>query len=350
MALETNQRLDFVFDSLCRKYSIKGASACIIVPDKGTWNSVFGESSNGVPIKTEMLMGISSNTKTFISALMLKLQESSKLSLDDTIGKWIINKKNINGKITIRQLLNHSSGLFDFTENPSFMDSINSDQKRIWKKESILEMVGNPYFKPGKGWEYSNTNYILAGIIIERVMNKPIETALQELIFSPLKLRNTYYYPQQIPDKEIAHQWTINIQDSCIDLASIGWSNNALFSMASSSGAIMQTAEDNAKFWHHLFSGNIINKNSLKQMMEFIATDDQARYGLGLYKYYRESALNNITCFGHGGTNFGFVNNNIVDSNSGICITVLTNQDSIDEDVLLFDLIANLHKVVLAKH
>jgi len=65
---------------------------------------------------------------------MLKLQEGGLLTLDDTIGKWIINKPNILGKITIRQLLNHSSGLYDYTQNPGFFDSVNADLTRYWKR------------------------------------------------------------------------------------------------------------------------------------------------------------------------------------------------------------------------
>ncbi len=342
-----DQRLTIVFDSICKNYALQGATACIIFPNTETWTAVYGESYAGVSIRKDMLMGISSNTKTFIAILMLKLQEMHKLHLNDTIGKWIANKKYINGQITIRQLLNHTSGIFNFTEYPSFIDSVNANHKRVWKKEDLLNLINSSYFEAGKGWKYSNTNYIIAGIIIEMIMNKPVEAVLQELIFIPQELRNTFYYPQQIPTNEIAHQWTINMNSKMVDLSTIGWSNIALFSMASSSGAILQTAEDNAKMWNKLFLGKIINQNSLREMMEFVDAEDNVSCGLGIYKYDAKSAINNRTSYGHGGTNFGFASNNIVDSISGLCISVLTNQDKIDEDMLLTDLIGNLQKVVL---
>ncbi len=339
-------KLNQVFDSLCIKYALQGVSACIIVPDIGIWTGVYGASCAGVPIRKDMLMGIGSNTKTFIAALMLKLQEMHKLSLDDTIGRWIVNSRNIDGHIKIRQLLNHTSGIFNFTDHPHFMDSLNAYPTKIWKKEELLNLVKRPNFQCGKGWAYSNTNYILAGIIIEKVMNKPIERVLQELIFMPIGLVNTYYYPQQLPSGEIAHQWTKNIKSSTIDLATINWCNNALFSMASSSGAIMQTAEDNAKFWHNLFSGQIINQNSMKAMMDFVDADDNASYGLGIYRYSKKSAINNRTSYSHGGSNFSFTNANLVDSTSKVCYSVLTNQDIVDEDDLLINLIGNLQRVI----
>jgi len=344
----TSQRLDMVFDSLCLKYTLKGASAAILVPNTGTWTRAYGESYAGAPIRKDMLMGIGSNTKTFVASLMLKLQEMKKLSLDDTIGKWVINKKNIRGQITIRQLLNHTSGIFSFTEHPHFFDSVNADPFRIWQKEELYGFVNAQYFTPGKGWRYSNTNYVLAGIIIEKVMNKPIETLLQEMIFTPQGLTNTFYFPQQAPSLEIAHQWSKSINNtSLIDLATIGWSNNAMFSMASSAGAIMQTAEDNAKFWDKLLSSKIINQSSLNEMMTYADIGGGDGYGLGIFRYTKNVGINDRTFYSHGGTNIGFINENMVDSTSRICFSILTNQDDISNDDLLAVFISALQKVTI---
>ena len=103
----------------------------------------------------------------------------------------------------------------------------------------------------------------------------------------------------------------------------------------------MATAEDNVRFWDKLYSGNIINSNSLQEMMTFINIGGNKKYGLGIF---RTSNFNNRVVFHHGGTNIGFINENIVDSISGVVISVLTNQDSISNALLQQRLIAPLHR------
>lgn len=341
-------RLDKVFDSMCTKLKIKGASAALLVPDGGTWKGVHGISRAGVPINSDMVFGIGSNTKPFVSACMLKLQEAGKLNLDDTIGKWIINKPNISGKITIRQLLNHSSGLFDYTQNPGFFDSINASLTRYWKKEDVLHLVETPNFTPGLKWDYSNTNYLLAGIIIEKVTGKSIEAALREQVIAPAGLTHTYYYPFEMPSPVRADQWSMDFGTGKMidpELTFNNYSPISMFSMAASAGCIMQTAEDNVQFWHKLTSGGIINAASFDQMRQYLSLGGGDGYGLGLFFYSK--SLNGRSFYSHGGTFIGYINENMVDTTSHICISVLTNQDSIDNNRLLGYVIGAMHKVTL---
>jgi D-alanyl-D-alanine carboxypeptidase len=341
------QRLQFVLDSVCTKYKIKGATAAVLYPGAGTWKGAHGISYDNSNITTDMLMGIGSNTKTFISALVLKMQEQSLIDLDDSIGTWIHNKPNINGAITIRQCLNHTSGIFSYTENDAINDSIDRNPGKTWQRDELLALAQAPYFQPGKGWSYSNTNYIIAGIIIEQVLGKPVEQAMHEMILAPAGLNNTYFYGEGNSAASMPHQWSMNITGQYMTDLNIMFPSlhNNLFSMANTAGAMVSTAEDNAMFWHKLTTGQIINANSLKEMETWISIGSGDGYGLGMFFYSRK--LNLRSFYSHGGTFFGFINDNMTDTTSGVCISVLTNQDSIDNNRLLLSVIGSLHKVTL---
>lgn len=342
-------RLQFVLDSVCTANKIKSASVAVLVPEGGIWKSTFGESYPGVPMQTEMLLGIGSNTKTFSSALLLKLQEAGKVSLDDTIGQWIHNKPFVDGQITIKQCLNHTSGIFSYTSFPSLNDSILADPFRVWKFEDMLDFLNAPSFPKGTSWEYSNTNYIIAGIIIQSILGKDLATCYKENFFVPLGLNNTILYPQQTSGLEMAHPWTMNNPDNKLEdmLSWSGYSNAALFSMAGPAGGIMSTAEDNVKFWNQLMNGKIIDSASLNKMLTFInlgySSGHLVGYGLGIFRYSSFWHGHTILC--HGGTLPGFLNENAVDQKTGICISVLSNQDSIGNGALFSSIVQALHNV-----
>jgi D-alanyl-D-alanine carboxypeptidase len=348
-------RLQFVLDSICNHYNIKGASAAVLVPNAGLWKGTHGESGTGQPITTDMLFGINSNTKTYVSTLMLRLQELGYINMNDTIGTWIQNQPNINGQITIKQLLNHTSGLYSFTDTSAFFDSCFSDPARIWQPEQMLQFVYAPYFAPGTGWHYSNTNYVLAGLIIKQIMNQPLSASLSAYVFNPAALSNTIFFPQQTSTAPGPDLWSTWFSGSYLEdiMTTYGYENNAMFSMAYSAGAIMATAEDNAQFWHKLISGQIINATSLNEMMQYvdigISYGRPVGYGLGIFRYQDMPIYmyGGHTIYEHGGTNMGFINENCVDSVTGVTITVLTNQDSIDNSILFANVMPALHKVTM---
>lgn len=333
-----------VLDSVCKKNNIKGVSVAIYRPGEGIWTGVYGESHAGVPITPDMHFPIGSNTKTFIATLILKMQENGLLNINDTIGTWI-QHPHVNGQITIKQMLNHTSGLYNYTNNDDFFIALNSDYNKIWNPEDMLQFIDTPSFAAGKSWEYSNTNYLLAGIIISKIMSKPVEQVLRDMILTPQNLNHTYFFPQEQPDGVIPHGWSeygtpLKLTDMYVEL---GYTNTAFLSMATTAGAIISTAEDNVKFWNLLMTGKIINSSSLALMKDFVTINTQNAYGLGLFRY---SKLNGRVIYDHGGTCFGFLNENAYDSVAGTCITVLSNQDSIDNNMLFTRVIAPLHKIV----
>lgn len=340
--------LQYMLDSLCKKNNIKGASAAVLVPGMGTWKGAAGLSHGNVKLATDMWLPIGSNTKTFTAALMLKLQEEGKLNLDDTIGKWIQGVKNVSGKITIRQMLNHTSGLFNYTDANAFSDSMNASYTRVWQPEEMYQFIDTPDFAPGSSWEYSNTNFLLAGIIIKKIQGEPFEVTVRNKILNPQSLSKSIVFPQETPGGIIPHGWSDHGNGSYLEdmQATYNWDNTSFLSMATSAGAIVSTAEDNVKFWDALMTGKIINSASLAQMTKTVPVSGTASYGLGIMRYTDVNGAGRVV-YCHGGTCFGYINENLRDSLNGICITVLSNQDSVYNNLLFNRVIVPMHKYLL---
>jgi D-alanyl-D-alanine carboxypeptidase len=332
---------------VCSALEIKGVSAAVLVPNVGIWKKAYGESHAGVPIKTDMIFTIGSNTKTYIAALILKLQEQGKLSINDSIGKWIQNKPYTNGKVTIKQLLNHTSGFGDFSYNPEFIEAIRSDFERVWQPEEMYPFFQAPYFTPpGSAFQYSDQNTLLAGLVIEAVTGEPGEKSMRKLVLSPVNLPKTVYYPFESTNLAIPHSWSADYNADGIleDLdANYGYSRVAFCSADNAAGGMMSTVEENVKFWNSLMSAKIINQNSLNQMKTFVSTGIP-NYEYGLCLVNTPNGYNGRTILSHNGYVPGSVNDNLYDTTSGVCIAVLTNQDKL----LSFNpLMEALHKVTL---
>ncbi len=340
-------RLKIVLDSTCKALDIKGASVAVLVPNTGIWKAAYGESHTSVPINSDMIFTIGSNTKTYVAALMMKLHEKGLLNISDTIGKWIVNKPYVDGKITIKQLLNHTSGLGDFSYNPLFIEAIKADFYRIWQPEEAYPYFEPPYFTtPGSSYQYSDQNTVLAGIIIEKITQKPLKFSMRELILAPAGLNNTVYYPFESTTLTIPHSWSADYNNSGIleDLdENYGYSRIAFCSADNAAGGMLSTAEENVRFWNSLMNGKIINRNSLELMKQFGPTQSPAfQYGLCLVQ--TPNAYNGRTILSHNGYVPGSVNDNGYDIESGVCISVLTNQDKYLD---LSPVLSALHKVTL---
>ncbi|MBW1814342.1 MAG: beta-lactamase family protein [Deltaproteobacteria bacterium] len=153
------QRLQETLDREIQKYGVRGVSAAVIFPDKKVWTGVSGISHDIVLIEPDMPFAIGSITKNVVAALILNLTEEGVLSLDDSLSKWLPSYPLVDSTITIRQLLNHTSGIFMFWDNQKIWDDLKKDREKVWTPEEVLSYIQEPYFAPGEGWRYSNTNY-----------------------------------------------------------------------------------------------------------------------------------------------------------------------------------------------
>ena len=272
------QQLQNVLDEAIIEYDIKGLSAALSAPNGDIWKGASGISHDTVEVTTDMLFGIGSITKNFMASIILQLYEADSLKLSDSLYKWLPHFDNIDSTVTIKQLLNHTSGIYNFTNHPAYIDSAYVPGSRIWTPEEILEnFVLSPSFPPGSDWEYSNTNYTLLGMIIEEITGNEVVSELHNRLTIPLGLDNTYLFPDEGYEGVRSHCWMPSGGD-IIDVTALV--DTTGFSFVWTAGAIISTAEDLVKWSKGLNEGEILNDTTLA-LMRVPAPYSGGYYGLG---------------------------------------------------------------------
>lgn len=330
------QSLQEELNNIQNEHDFKGLSVAVSYKSSDIWTTAVGKSNDTLPLTPNMLIGIGSQTKTFISTIILKLQENQLLTLQDTIGKWINGYPQINPAITIQQLLNHTSGLPEYTTTNTITDSLIYNDNKFWLREELLKIVPSNVQLPGSNFSYSNTNYLLAGAIAEAITGQTIAQLLRTYIFQPCKLMHTYYPPfETINNETFAQFWTDMDGDGNFD-ATLNWNINTqplpinINTIAQDAGAIVATAEDIVMYSKNLFEGNIITKSTINNHLLAWSGFGNTNfdYGAGIFK----EIYNNQLVFTHGGTWIGQINSNLSDTNNAIYISVLSNQDKLDNE------------------
>lgn len=307
--------------------NIKGMSASVYIPGQGVWNGVSGNSFAGQPITTDMRFGIASNSKLFCSVMLLKLAEKNIISLADSLKDWLtISNPNINPNITIRQLLNHSSGISDpFFASPWF-DTINLNPTRVFTPNEVLGWVGAPLFPAGTNWGYSNTNYVLAGMVAKSATGRNLSALIRDSILTPLNLNNTFIDVEEPVNGTIAHRWWNSIDYH--DTSRVG-----LNSAVGYAGSIFSKASDMAQWYTALFNGQVINQSSMNELTGFLTTSNPAyQYGLGLSREVTQG----YQYWGHGGRTWGYKSKMIYDTCLHVTVAGLANSDPAGMDGVTF--------------
>ena len=301
------QKLQNVLDNGIKKYDVKGVSAAIIFSEDKKWTGTSGISHDTVTIKPDMLFAIGSITKNLVATLTLKLAEKGILSLDDPLSKWLPEYPHVNSEITIRQLLNHTSGIYMFWSNQKIWDDLIKDRTKIWTPDEVLTYINEPYFKPGEGFRYSNTNYLLLAMIITEATGSTLSSEFNEYFWEPLNIKSACLsIEESIPDNQ-AHVFGDNFNDdgSYLDLTFLPRESHE--SITYGSAGIFMTAEDLALWCHSLFEGKILNQQSMDEMLQFVTfrpSGNMTGYGLGV-QIFKKKYSNGKKALGHGGANIG---------------------------------------------
>jgi D-alanyl-D-alanine carboxypeptidase len=288
--------------------------------DSGTWNCASGapqlDSRN--PMSPIGWFRIGSVTKTFLSALVLQLIGEGKLGLDDTVERWIPGLVPGGHQITLRQLLNHTSGLHNYTDDLPSNAAIIADRFKQWHpRETVAAAVKHaPLFEPGTSRSYSNTGYLILGMVIERATGRPWETELEQRILRPLDLRHTLApsNAQALPEPH-AHGY-LPVDGLLIDVTEFNPS------CAGAAGGIASTAGDLNRFFRALLTGGLLESAQLQAMQTTVATDiAEVRGGLGLGQW---TLPNGLALWGHVGGFFGYhtFSHHTVDSSRQVTISV----------------------------
>jgi D-alanyl-D-alanine carboxypeptidase len=179
-----------------RGFQVPGTVLGVSVPGQGDYVGVSGSASSTdlEPITADARFRIASITKTFVATVILQLVGECRLDLDDTIAQWqpTVGDADI---ITVRELLQHTSGLPDYQSTATFDDEFQSHPFRIWNHQELVSLIAGqpPAFTPGTSWKYSNTNYLLLGLIAEAVTGQPLERLVTDRIIDPLGLEATSF-------------------------------------------------------------------------------------------------------------------------------------------------------------
>ncbi len=310
-------RLQEAMDESIKNSGVAGVSAAIIFPDGKMWKGASGISYEDVPATTDMLFDIGSIGKNFQAALCLKLVEEGLLSLNDTLGKWLPHYSNLNGKITIRQILNMTSGIDDFVGDPKSPFRIgytNIDHEKMWTWEEIYNTyIGKPDFEPGTKCAYSSTNYIVLKQIIEKVTGTKQTTLFENRILKPYHLNYTladFFNP--IPDSmPFIHGWADTNGDGQADDIS-GYSLNWIASL--SPLFVYSTPGDMVQWIDALYNKKtVLGDKMMKEMLTFnrpVQNEPMMKgYGLGTVDINLGAILPNwqdVEIYGHLGSQFGY--------------------------------------------
>jgi D-alanyl-D-alanine carboxypeptidase len=276
---------------------VPGILMCVYKPAEGVWIGASGKAdlANGLDLKACNITRAGSTVKSFTSVTILKLAEEGKINLDDKASDYLTSSliKNIENAdvATIRQLLNHSSGIFNYIQDLRFQTASLNDLVKEWKPDELLEYARNkePYFKPGEDVSYSNTNYILLGKIIETVEVKPFYEVFGEKIFTPLNLSLTSFAATNpVPD---------GIIRGYVDFYSNFDVMNATYYSGwdyyTADGGLISNPYDLFVFLQSVMDEEIINSASYEAMTQWVTPKEQdpefytIHYGLGLFKWIR---------------------------------------------------------------
>ena len=165
-------------------------------------------------------MVVGSVTKTFVAATILQLVDEGQLSLDDSVRQHLPTLRQVSRKITVRQLLDHTSGLADVF-NEETRVGLEQHPERSWTSQEVLATLHAPWYKPGEGWAYANTNYFLLGMIVERITGSTLEEELERRFLEPLALGATRSLTPEDPDSPLDPAWV-----------TIFWASGAMTSSA----------------------------------------------------------------------------------------------------------------------
>lgn len=339
-------QLQVSLDSDRRRLGIPGVSATILFSDGTSWTgtSGFADVTARVAVTADTAFALGSVSKTYTAALILALAGDGRIDLGASARTYLPTAK-IDPRITVRMLLDHTSGLDDFFLHPPIDKALLAHRDATWTAARSLHYVGKRYFAPGMGWHYSNTNYLYLGQIAERVTGRTLAAALRQRFFTPLGLDLTWYQAIEPAQTSLAHGYTFNGPKPAatpIDLADgTGVAPfRSVVTAAGGAGSIAATSGDVARWGRLLYGGTALGPTQTAAMVDDIATSAGYRprvpYGLGVQVFPIDGRLT----LGHSGRLLGFRAAVRHIPGSATTIAVLTNQSRTDPGIVVQHLLA----------
>lgn len=335
-----------VLDSLYRDNpELVGIMAHIEAPIKNlSWSGAAGLSSRNdtVSIDPEQPLLLASNTKTYVSAAILRLVEQNKTSIENSIDTLISAKSrkvlSDDGydlsKVQIKHLLSHTSGIYDFVDSETYNERIEHQADYKWTRDEQIKLAadeGDQVGEPGRVRKYSDTNYLLLTEIIEKLTARVFYKSIRELLnFDQLKLSSTWFYSLEDTPAHLKPLITQYSENSSTEL------EDPSFDLYGG-GGLASTTRDLALFTHHLFTGRLFDH---PETIDLIYTEvrtmknTQNSYRMGIMKL----EIKGRTMYGHRGF-WGTYNLYIPQSNTSIAISI---SNEVESDGIILKLIEEL--------
>lgn len=296
---------------ICLEQRIQGVSIAIILTDGTVYNHAIGIGRKGESITDATLFFAGNSTELYLATLTLLLQEKGIIDLDTPIGEYTKSWKFINEAVTIRQLLTHTSGIYNIFLHPDLEDELLSLSPKDITPTLIVEqwLTKSNVYNPGTTLQYYNpTDYLLLGIIIEHVTERPLSKLLREELWKPLKMSNTFWGGYESCENQLAGGWYY-VRNKLIDHSEDPGVDTYLKACWGSSNLLI-TPTDAAKFVRKLVSGQILQPESFTLMTTMHPLRGSANYhtGMGLEKLI----LNQELAFGTAGGGYYFLGNRML--------------------------------------
>jgi D-alanyl-D-alanine carboxypeptidase len=324
---------------------VPGVSATIIWPDGRSWTGVNGwaDVKQHVPVAPTTAFSVGSVSKTFLAALVLQLADEGRLSLDDPVLRWLPTVA-VPADATIRELLDHTSGLYDFFSNPAIDTALLANRRQAWTPARALGYMRAPYCAAGTCWHYSNSNYVLLGQVVQQVTGNPVATELRRRFVAPLRLVRTFVQGAEPARGTVATSYEVLGSGSSIRTVSQGDGTaispfTSVVTAAGSAGAIAATSRDLAVWARRIYGGAVLRPAALAAMLDVshsVGAGSALPYGLGV----GEVSLGGRLTEGHNGRLIGAGATMRYLPDSGFSIAVVTNQDRVSPDVFAAALLA----------
>lgn len=317
-------------DSLRIAGNFPGLSLAIASKNKTVSLSCgYSDIEKQVRLRTDHLLMQGSVGKTYVSAIAISLIKQGKLKLNEKVSAylghydWYRRIPNA-ATITVRQLMNHTSGVMRYEFKPDFLNDLNANPTKYWKPEELLKYIldEKAAFAAGEGWEYSDTNYILLGMIIERLTRKKYYDLLQQNILKPYNLQHTKPTDKIIlpgiaqgyagKENDFGKKEKVINEDSTFII-------NPQFEWTG--GGIYSTTSDLAKWGKLLYEGSICDTGIMMKNAVPAKLGPNTKYGLGVI--IRQTELG--TAYGHSGFFPGYLTEMYYFPDKGICIAIQCN-------------------------
>jgi len=262
---DSSERLQAALDAVRVGAGVYGATFAVVRDGELVWAGSSGVERDGQSLLTpESTMVIGSVSKTFVAATILELVDEGLLSLDDSVRRFLPELRKVSRQITIRQLLDHTSGLADVF-NDKTRRGLEEHPERAWSRQQVLATLHAPWYQPGEGWAYANTNYFLLGMVVERITGSTLEEELQRRFLDRLDLTATRSLTADDPDSQLEPAWV-----------TIFWA----------SGAMTSSAGDLARWGDALYDNDVpedvlLDAETSRAMFEVNGED----YGLGVKRF-----------------------------------------------------------------